>query len=328
MAKEEEEVPAILVLASPFGIDLKAQNPPKYRFLEAFSSNLPLLQFLQQQQTLPPSVRAIICNALKPVTADVIRSLPSLDLVVTASAGTDHIDLTECRRRRIQVVNIGGLFAADVADMAVALLIDVLFKISAGDRFARNWGLSKPLGFPFGSKLGGKRVGIIGLGRIGGEVAKRLEAFDCIIKYHSRNKNPSVSYTFYSNVVDLASNSDVLVLCCPLTEQTRHIINKEVMLALGKDGIIINVGRGALIDEKELVQCLVKGEIRGAGLDVFEDEPNVPKELFPLDNVVLSPHAAALTLDGFKDSCDYVTKSLDTFFSIKPQVSKTKLTCD
>ncbi|XP_016164135.1 uncharacterized protein LOC107606606 [Arachis ipaensis] len=145
-------------------------------------------------------------------------------------------------------------------------------------------------GIVFNFQLGGKRVGIIGLGRIGGEVAKRLEAFDCIIMYHSRNKNPSVSYTFYSNVVDLASNSDVLILCCPLTEQTKYIVNKEVMLALGKGGIIVNVGRGALIDEKELVQCLMEGEIRGAGLDVFENEPNVPEELFALDNVVLSPH--------------------------------------
>ena len=123
------------------------------------------------------------------------------------------------------------------------------------------------------------------MGRIGGEVAKRLEAFDCRIKYHSRNKKPFVSYTFYSNVVELASNSDVLVLCCPLSEQTMHIINKEVMSALGKDGIIVNVGRGALIDEKELVQCLIKGDVKGAGLDVFENEPHVPKELMPLDDV-------------------------------------------
>ncbi|RYR40470.1 glyoxylate/hydroxypyruvate reductase HPR3 [Arachis hypogaea] len=315
------ELPPLLVMGPPALYSLfQSQNSNKYRFLDAFSSNLPLLQFLQTQQIHPSSVRAILCNPLQPVTADVIRSLPSLGIVVTVSVGSDHIDILECLRRCIHVVTLGTQFTADVADIAVALLIDVHFKISAGDRFARNWGPCKPLASPSGSKLGGKRVGIIGLGRIGGEVAKRLEAFDCIIMYHSRNKNPSVSYTFYSNVVDLASNSDVLVLCCPLTEQTKYIVNKEVMLALGKDGIIVNVGRGALIDEKELVQCLMKGEIRGAGLDVFENEPNVPEELFALDNVVLSPHAAAYTLDCFMDACEHVAKSLDAFFSSKPLI--------
>ncbi|MED6112525.1 hypothetical protein PIB30_062484 [Stylosanthes scabra] len=299
----------------PLPISKFPQIPfPKFLFLS-------LLQFLQTQHIHPSSVPAILCNPLQLVTADVIRSLPSLGIVATVSVGSDHIDILECRRGGIEVVTLGTQFAADVADMAVALLVDVEFKISAGDRLARKWGPCKPLSSPCGSKVGGKRVGIIGLGRIGGEVAKRLEAFDCIIMYHSRNKNPSVSYTFHSNVVDLASESDVLVLCCPLTEQTRCIVNKEVMLALGKDGIIVNVGRGALIDEKELIQCLLKGEIRGAGLDVFENEPNVPKELLPLDNVVLSPHAAALTFDSTLDAFEHVAKSLDIFFSTKPQVS-------
>lgn len=199
--------------------------------------------------------------------------------------------------------------------MAVGLLIDVLCKISAADRYVRKWLPSKPWNLTLGSKLGGKGVGIVGLGRIGGEVAKRLEAFDCKIMYHSRNKKTFVSYPFYSNVVELANNSDVLVLCCPLTEQTRHMINREVMLALGKQGVIVNVGRGALIDENELVQCLMKGEIGGAGLDVYENEPNVPKELISLDNVVLSPHAAALTLECFTGTCEFVAESLEAFFS-------------
>ncbi|MED6112526.1 hypothetical protein PIB30_062485 [Stylosanthes scabra] len=312
----DSELPPLLVLGPPAVFNIfKSQYPHKYRFLNAFSSDLPLLQFLQTQNTHPSSVRAIFCNQRQLVTADIIRSLPSLGIIATSTVGYDHIDTTECRRRGIQIATLGSQFAADVADMAVALLIDVIFKISAGDRFVKKLVPFKPWSFPSDSKLGGKRIGIIGLGRIGAEVAKRLEAFDCIIMYHSRNKNPSVSYTFYSNVLDLASDSDVLVLCCPLTEQTKYIVNKEVMLALGKDGIIVNIGRGALVDENELVQCLMKGEIRGAGLDVFENEPYVPKELFSLDNVVLSPHAAALTLDCFMDSCRHVAKSLDAFFS-------------
>ncbi|KAI3982493.1 hypothetical protein MKX01_031232 [Papaver californicum] len=189
-------------------------------------------------------------------------------------AGTDHIDLVECRRRGIAVCGAGTLYSDDVADFAV------------GE-------------FHLGSKLGGKRVGILGLGSIGLEVAKRLEAFGCIISYNSRNKKLSVTFPYYSNVIDLASNSDVLIVSCEVNKETFHIINKDVMSALGKNGIIINVGRGPLVDEKELVWCLVQREIGGAGLDIFENEPDVLKELFELDNVVLSPHKAVITSESF-----------------------------
>ncbi|KAI3923403.1 hypothetical protein MKW92_030004 [Papaver armeniacum] len=169
--------------------------------------------------------------------------------------------------------------------------------------------------------LGGKRVGIIGLGSIGSEVAKRLEAFGCIISYNSRNKKSTVPFPYYSRVTDLASNSDILVLCCELNEETFHIINKTVMLAPGKKGIIINVGRGALIDEKEFVQCSVQGDIGGAGLDVFENEPYVPAELLKLDNVVLSPHKAVLTPESFSALHELLIANLDAFFSGKPLLS-------
>ena len=167
-------------------------------------------------------------------------------------------------------------------------------------------------------QLGGKRVGIVGLGSIGSEVAKRLEAFGCCVSYNSRNKKPSVTYPFYPDVCELAANSDVLIICCALTDQTHHLINKQVLLALGKRGVIINVGRGAIIDEKEMVGCLLRGEIGGAGLDVFENEPDVPEQLFALDNVVLSPHSAVFTPESFKDVCELAVANLEAFFSNKP----------
>ncbi|KAK7349588.1 hypothetical protein VNO77_07071 [Canavalia gladiata] len=318
---DNKELQTLLVFGPPVILPtLEARNLHKYRFLKAFSSQLPLHQFLNMQNVDPSSIQAILCNPLQQVSADVIRLLPSLSIIVTNSVGTEHIDLSECSRHGVQVVSAGALFAEDVADMAVGLLIDVMWKISAADRHVRKWGPSKPFNLSLGSKLEGKRVGIVGLGRIGGEVAKRLEAFDCRIMYHSRNKKPFVSYPFYSNVVELAGKSDVLVLCCALNEQTRHIITKEVMLALGKDGVIINVGRGALIDEKELVWCLMEGEIGGAGLDVFENEPNVPKELFVLDNVVLTPHAAVDTQESTNKIYEHVAASLEAFFLSKPQI--------
>lgn len=160
------------------------------------------------------------------------------------------------------------------------------------------------------------------MGSIGIRVAKRLEAFDCHIAYNSRKKKPCFPFPYYENVPDLAAESDALIICCALTDKTRHIINRDVMKALGKEGVIINVGRGALVNEKDLVKFLVEGQIGGAGLDVFENEPNVPKELFGLDNVVLSPHRAGATPESLQALEEAVIGNLDAFFSNKPLISQ------
>lgn len=215
------------------------------------------------------------------------------------------------------MANTAKIFTDDVADIAVGLLIDVVRKISAGDKFVRS-GSRLWSDFPLGYKLGGKRVGIVGLGSIGLEVAKRLEAFGCVVSYNSRMNKPSVSYPHYADVCELALNSDVLVICCALTDQTYHMINKEVLSALGKQGFIVNIARGAIVDEKELVRCLVQGEIAGAGLDVFVDEPNVPDDLLVLNNVVLSPHRGVFTEESLWDSYELISGNLEAFFSDKP----------
>lgn len=241
--------------------------------------------------------------------------------MITTSTGVNHIDLECCRSRGIAVANAGTSFTEDVADYAVGLLLSVLRKVSSADRYVRKglWPLHGD--YPLGSKVGGKRVGIVGLGNIGSEVAKRLEAFGCIISYNSRGKKNMVSFPYYTNVCDLAANNDILILCCALTAETHHIINKDVLAALGKHGIVINVGRGGLIDEKELVQRLLRQEIGGAGLDVFENDHDIPKELFGLDNVVLSPHRAVQTPDSYWSQHELVIANLDAFFSGKPLLS-------
>jgi glyoxylate/hydroxypyruvate reductase len=155
------------------------------------------------------------------------------------------------------------------------------------------------------------------LGNIGSKIAKRLEAFGCIINYNSRRPKDSVSYNYFPNVRDLASESDVLVVSCSLNKETRHIVNQDVLEVLGKDGVIINVGRGANIDERELVSALKEVRIAGAGLDVFENEPDVPEELLSMDNVVLSPHVAVVTVESRSDLCDHTIDNLEAFFSGK-----------
>lgn len=243
-----------------------------------------------------------------------------LNFIVTSSAGVNHIDLVECGKRGVKVANAGEVFSADCADLAVGLFIDLLRKISVADRFVRSggWPEQGEFQFPPGFKLAGKRVGIVGMGSIGRHVAKRIEAFGCILSYSSRESKPSIPYPFYSEVYELASNSDALIICCALNDQTYHMVNREVLLALGKDGVVVNIARGPIIDEKELVKCLVKGEIGGAGLDVFEDEPNVPEELISLDNVVLSAHAAVDTPESYAGMYDLIVRNLEAFFSNKP----------
>ncbi|XP_030972412.1 glyoxylate/hydroxypyruvate reductase HPR3-like [Quercus lobata] len=314
MATEDNEVedhrPLVLIHHLPsFKLPLQDRLITHFRLFDSLAS------------PEASSVRALICVGPTTVTADTLDHLPSLRLVVGSSAGLDHVDLAECRRRGIAVTNAGDANSENVADYAVALLLDVLRRVSAADRFVRS-GLWPQMGeYPLGCKLGGKRIGIVGLGSIGSEVAKRLVAFGCTVAYNSRNKKPSVLYPYYANVHDLAVNSDVLIVCCALTNETHHIINKDVLTALGREGFIINVGRGALVDEKELVQFLVQGEIGGAGLDVFENEPNVPKELFALDNVVLSPHLAISTPESFEALNEVIIANLKAFFSSKPLLS-------
>ncbi|KAH7549515.1 hypothetical protein ACOSP7_025664 [Xanthoceras sorbifolium] len=324
MSTQEQHLPVVLIHRLPaFNLSFTSRLHTHFTLLDPLLHSPESTEsFLTRHAT---SIRALLSVGPTPVTSETLSLLPALEIVVCSSAGIDHVDIHECRQRGVLVTSAGNAFSEDVADYAVALLIDVLRRVSAGNRFVRA-GLWPEHGeSPLGSKLGGKRVGIVGLGSIGSEVAKRLMAFGCSIAYTSTKKKLAVSYTFYENVNDLAANSNILIVCCALTDQTRHMINKDVMTALGKEGVIVNVGRGALIDEKELVQLLLRGEIGGAGLDVYENEPHVPKELLTLDNVVLSPHLAVLTPESFAALQDVIVGNLLAFFSKKPLLSQVQL---
>ncbi|XP_039022695.1 glyoxylate/hydroxypyruvate reductase HPR3-like [Hibiscus syriacus] len=313
-------LPLLLVFRSPSmpPFFFKSQLQAHFHLLDPLDSSEPYHSFLTRHA---PSVLALLCVGNTPVSSETLSLLPSLKLVVGSSAGLDHIDLHECRRRGIAVTDAGQAFSEDVADFAVGLLIDVFIRMSAGDRYVRSGSWVTKGTYRLGGKLSGKRNGIVGLGRIGSEVAKRLVAFGCSIAYCSRKEKPLVPYAYYSTVNDLAKNSDGLILCFSLTKETHHMIDSGVMEALGKEGVVINIGRGALIDEKELVKSLVQGRIGGASLDVYEDEPSVPQELFAMENVVLAPHASVYTPESSAALQELVIGNLKAFFSNEPLLS-------
>ncbi|KAF4360191.1 hypothetical protein CsatB_001915 [Cannabis sativa] len=263
------------------------------------------------------SVRAIIGNSFSGADADTISTFPNLEIVSSFSVGMDKVDLKLCKEKGIRVTNTPDVLTDDVADLAIGLMLAVLRRLCESDRYVRA-GKWKKGDYKLTTKFTGKRVGIIGLGRIGLAISKRAEAFSCPIAYYSRSEKPGVSYKYYPTVKELAANSDILVVACALTEETRHIVNREVIDALGTKGVLINIGRGPHVDEPELVSALVEGRLGGAGLDVYQNEPEVPEELFGLENVVLLPHVGSGTIETRQAMADLVVGNLEAHFLKKP----------
>ncbi|CAD6264376.1 unnamed protein product [Miscanthus lutarioriparius] len=322
MASSADEPLPALLLFRVREIDFHAALRERYRVLDFYTSGEALPAFLAAAAAAAdPPRAALIVGGGTPARVDAafLDAVPSLRFVFNTGAGMDHIDLAECARRGVAVANSGTVYSTDVADHAVGVLLDVLRRVSAAQRFLRRglWPLQGDY-HPLGTKVGGKRVGIIGLGNIGMLIAKRLQAFGCAISYNSRKPKESVSYKYFATVHDLASESDVLVVACALSKETRHVVNRDVLDALGKDGVVINIGRGPIIDEAELVAALREGRVAGAGLDVFEKEPKVPAELFSMDNVVLTPHVAVFTTESRSDLRDVAIGNLEAFFAGKP----------
>ncbi|KAI3857159.1 hypothetical protein MKW98_010573 [Papaver atlanticum] len=302
-----------VLMTCPMSTPLEEELDKKFKLFRFW--NFPdKIDFLKQNSN---SIRAIVGNATAGADALLIDSLPKLEIISSFSVGLDKIDLGYCKQKGIRVTNTPDVLTEDVADIAIGLILATLRRICESDQYVRK-GLWKLGDFKMTTKFSGKRVGILGLGRIGLAIAKRAEAFSCPISYYSRNEKPNTTYKYYSNVMDLASNCDILVVACPLTAETRHIINREVMNALGPKGVLINIGRGPHVDEPELVSALVEGRLGGAGLDVFENEPEVPEKLFALDNVVLQPHVGSGTFETRADMGNLVIGNLEAHFLNKP----------
>ncbi|XP_009390691.2 hydroxyphenylpyruvate reductase [Musa acuminata AAA Group] len=264
------------------------------------------------------AIRAVVGNSKAGADADTIDALPRLEIVACFSVGLDKVDLAKCRERGIRVTNTPDVLTEDVADLAIGLAIAVLRRLCQADRYVRSGAWLSKGDYKLTTRFSGKTIGIIGLGRIGLAIAKRAEAFGCPISYYSRSEKPNTNYKYYSNLVDLAANCHVLVVACSLTEETYHIVNREVLDALGPKGVLVNIGRGPHVDEPELVTALREGRLGGAGLDVFEQEPDVPEELFGMENVVLVPHVGSGTNETRNAMADLVLGNLEAHVMNKP----------
>jgi lactate dehydrogenase-like 2-hydroxyacid dehydrogenase len=236
------------------------------------------------------AVDVLITSGSAGATRDDIAALPQLALICTVGTGYEGIDLRACRERGILVTHAAGLNAPVVADHAFGLLIAVVRDIPRADAVARAGGwraglTSRPM-------LGGKRIGIVGLGGVGQAVARRAAGFDMTVSYFARGPKDAPGWNWVGSVQELAAQVDFLVCTLPGDASTFHMIGTEVLNALGPEGFIVNVGRGSTVDTQALVTALQDGRIAGAGLDVFENEPGVPESLRTLPNVVLTPHTA------------------------------------
>ncbi len=222
-----------------------------------------------------------------------MQQLPRLKLIACFSVGLDSVDLVAARERGIPVTNTPDVLTDDVADLAIGLMLASARRMAAADRFVRA-GRWLQGGFPLTSKMSGKRLGIVGMGRIGQAIAHRAAAFDMQIAWHGPSAK-DLPYRFEPRLTELARSVDFLVAACPGGAATRGLISRDVLTALGPKGIFVNISRGSVVDQEAMVDLLVGGQLGGAGLDVFVDEPRVPEEFFNLDNVVLQPHQASAT---------------------------------
>jgi lactate dehydrogenase-like 2-hydroxyacid dehydrogenase len=262
-------------------------------------------------------VHGIVTGSLVGASAALMDALPHARIVACFGVGVDTIDLAHARARGIAVSNTPDVLNEDVADMGVALLLATARRIPQADRFVRAGRWPREL-MPFTHRVHGASAGIVGLGRIGAAVARRLEAFDMTIAYHGPRDKRHPRYRYYADLAAMARACRYLVLCCPGGEATRHLVDRAVLSALGPEGTLINIARGSVVDEAALVEMLRDGGLRAAGLDVYADEPQVPAALMALDNVVLQPHMSSSTHETRAAMADLVMANLRAHFAGKP----------
>ncbi len=270
---------------------------------------------------IAPQIRAIFASGESKVSAALIASLPALEIISVMGVGYDGIDVAAAKARGVVVTHTPDVLNDDVADLAIGLMLSAARQLPAADRYVRA-GLWPQGPMPLARKMSGARIGIVGMGRIGQAIAQRALGFNMTVAYTARSAKPALPWAFLPDAVSLAAVSDFLVVITPGGAGTRKLINAEVLAALGgsspQKGILINVARGSVVDEAALIEALEQGVIAGAGLDVFEAEPNVPERLRALPQVVLVPHIGSATGQTRQAMADLAFDNLQCQLSGQP----------
>lgn len=262
-----------------------------HRYFDATDKNALLANF-------GSDIKAIVTRGDLGAHADVIAACPALEIISVYGVGYDAVDLAACAARGIAVTNTPDVLTDDCADLALGMWLALSRGIVAAERWARSGDWAAKGGFPLQHRACGKRAGVLGLGRIGMAVAKRLQGFGMQIAYSARSPKPGCdTWQFVASATDLAAQCDVLFVTLAATGETRHIVNADVLDALGPDGVLVNISRAQNIDETALLDALEQGRLRGAALDVFEGEPKLDPRFTRLDNVLLQPHHASGTFE-------------------------------
>ena len=260
-------------------------------------------------------IRGLVQGGGTQTPTSLLDALPKLELISVFGVGYDGVPVAYCKERGITVTNTPDVLTDDVADVALGLILMAGRGFGAAERYVRagDWGKRA---FPLATKLAGRKVGILGLGRIGKAIAQRVSAMGMKVAYTGRKPQP-VPHEYVPSLKGLAAAADFLVVACPGGESTKNIVNAEVLGALGKKGTLINIARGSIVDEPALVAALKSGTIKGAGLDVFADEPHIPADLLAMENVVLLPHVGSATRETRQAMGDLCKANLDAYFSGK-----------
>ncbi len=262
-----------------------------------------------------PRVRGIATGGHDGASASLIDACPKLEIISSFGVGVDAVDVAHARKRNVIVCNTPDVLNDDVANLAVALLIALTRKLVAYDRFVREGRWVKEGAPPLTGSIAGRKIGIVGLGRIGRVIAEKLQVFHCDVAYFARNKRDDAPYAYYPDLVALARDSLALIVIVPGGAETEKLIDRRVMDALGPEGFLINVARGSVVDEAALVAALQEGRLGGAGLDVFVDEPKVPAPLMAMDNVILQPHQGSATVETRHAMGDLMLANLEAHFA-------------
>jgi lactate dehydrogenase-like 2-hydroxyacid dehydrogenase len=270
--------------------------------------------------SLAEKLTAVASSNSGGINGATMAKLPRLRTIAHFGVGYDTVDVDAARARKIAVTNTPDVLTDEVADLAVGLLLATIRRIPQGDRYVREGKWLKGA-MPLTESLQGKTVGVIGVGRIGRAIAKRVEAFGVKLAYQGPNRKADLSWPYFADPVALAQASDVIIAACPGGEATRGLVSRAVIEAIGPKGTLVNISRGSVVDEPALIEALQSGKLGSAGLDVFADEPRVPEAFMSLDNVVLQPHVASATHQTRKAMGQLVIDNLAAHFAGKPLVT-------